>query len=67
MAGIAGLYPGVAPGNRLGQVVIPLTAGAVAGSTGADGVFTLASGLLAGAAASTWSALRRPPPSENNP
>ncbi|MFF0816065.1 hypothetical protein ACFYVR_13070 [Rhodococcus sp. NPDC003318] len=51
-------------GNRLGQVAIPLTAGAVAGSTGADGVFVLTGGLLAGAAASTWRALGWPKPAD---
>jgi predicted MFS family arabinose efflux permease len=49
-------------GNRLGQVVIPLVAGAVAGSTGAGAVFVLTGTLLAGAAASTWNALFRTPP-----
>ncbi|TQC46491.1 MFS transporter [Rhodococcus sp. WS4] len=46
-------------GNRLGQVFIPLTAGAIAGSAGADAVFVLTGGLLAGAAISTWRALAR--------
>ncbi|CAG7627963.1 MFS transporter [Rhodococcus opacus] len=46
-------------GNRLGQVFIPLTAGAIAGSTGTDAVFVLTGGLLAGAAFSTWRALTR--------
>ncbi|MVU81175.1 MFS transporter [Nocardia sp. ET3-3] len=46
-------------GNRLGQVVIPLTAGAVAGSAGTDAVFIFTGGLLASAALSTWRALSR--------
>lgn len=49
-------------GNRLGQVVIPLAAGAIAGSAGAGAVFVLTGGLLAGAAVSTWSALFRSRP-----
>lgn len=44
-------------GNRLGQVIIPVTAGTVAGSVGIASVFFLTAGLLAAAAASTTHAL----------
>jgi MFS family permease len=46
-------------GNRLGQVAIPLAAGALAGTAGTAAVFVLAGGLLVAAAASTYHALFR--------
>ncbi|WP_027506542.1 MFS transporter [Rhodococcus sp. UNC23MFCrub1.1] len=49
-------------GNRLGQVVIPLAAGTIAGTAGAGAVFVLTGGLLAAAAISTWNTLFRAPP-----
>lgn len=49
-------------GNRLGQVVIPVAAGALAGTAGTDAIFYLTGGLLATAAVSTWFAVYRHPP-----
>lgn len=44
-------------GNRLGQVVLPLAAGVLAGTAGTATVFVLTGGLLAGAGVSTIRAL----------
>lgn len=53
-------------GNRLGQVVIPLAVGLLAGTAGTAAIFLLTGGLLAAAAASTYRALfRRPPASDS--
>lgn len=46
-------------GNRLGQVSVPLAAGAIAGVAGTASVFLVTAGLLSAAAVSTWRALRR--------
>ncbi|MGX6511122.1 MFS transporter [Rhodococcus sp. SJ-2] len=46
-------------GNRLGQVAVPLAAGAVAGVAGVASVFWVTAALLSAAATSTWRALRR--------
>ena len=43
-------------GNRLGQVAVPLAAGAVAGVAGVASVFLVTAALLATAATSTWRA-----------
>ncbi|TCN52649.1 putative MFS family arabinose efflux permease [Rhodococcus sp. SMB37] len=45
-------------GNRLGQVAVPLAAGAVAGVAGVASVFWVTAALLSAAATSTWRALR---------
>ncbi|REE72834.1 putative MFS family arabinose efflux permease [Rhodococcus wratislaviensis] len=44
-------------GNRLGQVLIPLTAGAAAGVAGTSSIFVITGGLLGTAAVSTWRAV----------
>lgn len=49
-------------GNRLGQVAIPLAAGALAGTAGTASIFYLTGGLLATAAATTARAVHRHPP-----
>lgn len=46
-------------GNRLGQVAVPVAAGAVAGVAGVASVFWVTGALLSAAAVSTWKALRR--------
>lgn len=45
-------------GNRLGQVMVPLAAGAVAGVAGVASVFWVTAALLSAAATSTFRALR---------
>ncbi|AWK74040.1 MFS transporter [Rhodococcus oxybenzonivorans] len=45
-------------GNRLGQVLIPLAAGAMAGVAGTASIFVITGGLLGTAAVSTWRAVR---------
>ncbi len=45
-------------GNRLGQVLIPVAAGGVAGVAGVASVFWVTAALLSAAATSTWRALR---------
>ncbi|MGZ8178014.1 MFS transporter [Williamsia sp. SKLECPSW1] len=45
-------------GNRLGQVVIPLTAGGLAAVTGVGAVFVATAALLAAASAVTWRTTR---------
>jgi predicted MFS family arabinose efflux permease len=45
-------------GNRLGQVAVPLAAGAIAGVAGVASVFWVTAALLSAAATSTWRALR---------
>jgi len=45
-------------GNRLGQVAVPLAAGAVAGVAGTASVFLVTAALLSAAATSTWRATR---------
>ncbi|MDV6280469.1 MFS transporter [Rhodococcus jostii] len=44
-------------GNRLGQVLIPLAAGAAAGVAGTSSIFVITGGLLGTAAVSTWRAV----------
>ncbi|MFZ2174091.1 MAG: MFS transporter, partial [Rhodococcus sp. (in: high G+C Gram-positive bacteria)] len=44
-------------GNRLGQVLIPLVAGTVAGIAGTGAIFAVTGGLLGTAAISTWQAV----------
>ncbi|PQP26170.1 MFS transporter [Rhodococcus opacus] len=44
-------------GNRLGQVLIPLAAGAAAGVAGTSSIFVVTGGLLGTAAVSTWRAV----------
>ncbi|RZL74709.1 MAG: MFS transporter [Rhodococcus sp. (in: high G+C Gram-positive bacteria)] len=44
-------------GNRLGQVLIPLAAGAAAGVAGTSSIFVITGGLLGIAAVSTWRAV----------
>ena len=45
-------------GNRLGQVAVPLAAGAVAGIAGVASIFWVTAVLLSAAATSTWRAVR---------
>lgn len=49
-------------GNRLGQVLVPLAAGALSGVSGTAAVFVLTGGLLAGAGVSTLRTLYRAHP-----
>ncbi|MGC5162611.1 MFS transporter [Rhodococcus sp. DT1] len=45
-------------GNRLGQVLVPVAAGGIAGIAGVASVFWVTAALLSAAATSTWRALR---------
>lgn len=46
-------------GNRLGQVLVPLGAGAIAGVAGAGSVFLVTAALLGTSGGLTWRAIRR--------
>lgn len=54
-------------GNRLGQVVLPLAAGVIAGVAGVGSAFFATSALLAIAGASTWRSLARGDGSSGDP
>jgi MFS family permease len=46
-------------GNRLGQVAVPMVAGAIAGVAGVASIFWVTAVLLSTAAATTWRSVRR--------
>ncbi|OWY79774.1 MFS transporter [Rhodococcus sp. BUPNP1] len=46
-------------GNRLGQVAVPMVAGAIAGVAGVASIFWVTAALLSAAATTTWRSVRR--------